>query len=629
MIKNLLLRLLAWVDVAPAPAPVTPPPARKGISPTALQRARATRRFDAKEIFAPSKPAPGVLPESTMAFDYAATGLEGWAGGYEYEGADVTSWLGFPLLSALSQRQEYRMVVECFASEMTREWIEFFSVSKDRGKDDQIKELEEEITRLRVRDVIHDAITKDGYFGRVHIYVDLGNTDDAELKTALVLNSAKIKKGSLRPFRIIEPIWTYPAQYNADRPLLPTFYKPSSWYVMAQEVHETRLITMIGRPVPDILKPKYQFGGIALTQLIRPYIDNWLRTMQSVSDKVHNFSTRGIKTNMQSVLEEGAEGDSLFARMDLFNNLADNRGMMALDKDTEDFFDVATPLGTLDKLEAQSQEHVAGFANIPLIILFKITPSGLNSSSEGEMEVWRDTIKGQQERDLRDPLTYMTHLAQVNIWGKIDPDIGFNFVPLKQVPPAEAAAMRKMEADTDAIYIDRGVIDPGESRERVANEVGSPYPGLDVNKVIEPPGMLEAEPDPEGAADAMPVRAAGVLVSYGMPGRMLLLNRADGEGWALPAGRIEEGESPEAAAVRELREETGLDVAGADLAPLGRERARGVDFSAFFAPLPASEAPPVTLCAESLGYGWFTIQEARALRLHPGMVSVLNALEGG
>lgn len=43
-------------------------------------------------------------------------------------------------------------------------------------------------------------------------------------------------------------------------------------------------------------------------------------------------------------------------------------------------------------------------------------------------------------------------------------------------------------------------------------------------------------------------------------GRLLLQDKSSGEGWSLPAGAIEPGETPAEAVIREVLEETGLPV---------------------------------------------------------------------
>jgi ADP-ribose pyrophosphatase YjhB (NUDIX family) len=58
------------------------------------------------------------------------------------------------------------------------------------------------------------------------------------------------------------------------------------------------------------------------------------------------------------------------------------------------------------------------------------------------------------------------------------------------------------------------------------------------------------------------VRCVGAVV-HDAAGRLLLVQRGHDPHrglWSLPGGRIEEGESPEQAVVREVREETGLVV---------------------------------------------------------------------
>jgi 8-oxo-dGTP diphosphatase len=66
----------------------------------------------------------------------------------------------------------------------------------------------------------------------------------------------------------------------------------------------------------------------------------------------------------------------------------------------------------------------------------------------------------------------------------------------------------------------------------------------------------------EDAAPPRVVRCVGAVV-HDDSGRLLLIQRdhdPHGGLWSLPGGRIEPGESAEQALVREVREETGLDV---------------------------------------------------------------------
>lgn len=66
---------------------------------------------------------------------------------------------------------------------------------------------------------------------------------------------------------------------------------------------------------------------------------------------------------------------------------------------------------------------------------------------------------------------------------------------------------------------------------------------------------LSGVPSPKGWS-----HSAALLVTL----RASTLSRHSGQ-WALPGGRIEPGESPETAALREMREEVGLDLRAADV----------------------------------------------------------------
>lgn len=64
------------------------------------------------------------------------------------------------------------------------------------------------------------------------------------------------------------------------------------------------------------------------------------------------------------------------------------------------------------------------------------------------------------------------------------------------------------------------------------------------------------DPDAPAPTSLVPSVTAAVVHD----GRLLLIHKVDNDRWALPGGAIEVGESASAAAVRETREETGLEV---------------------------------------------------------------------
>ncbi|HYQ81813.1 MAG TPA: lipoyl(octanoyl) transferase LipB, partial [Anaeromyxobacteraceae bacterium] len=112
------------------------------------------------------------------------------------------------------------------------------------------------------------------------------------------------------------------------------------------------------------------------------------------------------------------------------------------------------------------------------------------------------------------------------------------------------------------------------------------------------------------------------VVPVGADGRVLVLRRSPERGgfWQPVTGRIEPGEPPQAAARRELLEETGADAAVVDLGyrhgfgldpSLSRSPGaslRLVEETAFAARLPPGFAP--RLSAEHAEWGWFSPGEA-------------------
>lgn len=501
------------------------------ISEESVSEARQVNGVPIHAIFAPYTPPSFVAPADAMAMDNVMA-YSGWAtnsvtaafGGIL---ADGLTFMGYPYLAQLAQRAEYRVIVETIAGEMTRKWIKFKASADESSKQEKIKAIDDEFIRLKVRDKFRKAGELDGFFGRSHIYFNLGTTEDHdEIATDMgdgwnEATKGKVGEGGLKGLVVIEPSWTYASDYNSTDPLREDWYKPKTWYVMGVRVHTSRILTFAAREVPDLLKPAYMFGGLSLTQMAKPYVEEWIRTKKAVSQIVYNYSVNVLKTQMGDVLQ-GKASSSLVKRAKMFTDIKSNQGLMILDNDSEDFLNVSTPLGGLNELQAQAQEHVASVARIPLVKLTGISPSGLNASSEGEIKVFYDFIHDCQESHFREPLTKVLGIVQYSLFGEVDPDIDFDFLPLEEMSDKEKIEMWKLKADAEQVLVGIGSIGPEDSRKRVATDPDTPYVGLDVDDL---PNM--------GGGATEEQWAAALGVAPGESGQI-----ADPQAWAKALGGI-------------------------------------------------------------------------------------------
>ena len=133
---------------------------------------------------------------------------------------------------------------------------------------------------------------------------------------------------------------------------------------------------------------------------------------------------------------------------------------------------------------------------------------------------------------------------------------------------------------------------------------------------------------PNAPTSLFPVVAAA-LIDAG--GRILVQQRPPGKQmaglWEFPGGKVELGETPEAALLRELREELGIEIAVPDLTSVAfaSEPLDGKHLLLLLYVCRAWHGTPVALDAVALR--WATPQEMRALAMPPADAPFIDVLE--
>lgn len=139
-------------------------------------------------------------------------------------------------------------------------------------------------------------------------------------------------------------------------------------------------------------------------------------------------------------------------------------------------------------------------------------------------------------------------------------------------------------------------------------------------------GRIDYLNDPDAPAPTSVVPSANVIVVNDR-GEILIIRRTDNNNHALPGGGMDLGESITQTAIRETKEETGVDVELTGLVGIYTNPRHLIEytsdgevrqeFSIVFTARPTGGVP--TPSSESSEVAWVTPADVPALRMHPSM----------
>ena len=408
-------------------------------------------------------------------------------------------FLGYPYLAGLSQNGLIRAGVTTVAEEMTKRWVEVKRVGKSaKGtqNDEKVKALTSALKDFGLQELFNEAAQKCDFDGGCLIYTDTGNRDDDNAQKEELYLDGSILRGRVKRFTLVEAINLYPGLYNATDPLAPDYFNPDSWLVLGRRIHNSRFLYFAPNKVNMLLRPAYNFFGIPAAQLALDYVAHFTKTREAAQRLLTKFSLTVFKSDMSQILSGGSSGN-MDLRLQYLAQKRDNDAILLIDKEREDVIKLETPLAGTTDIVRQSLEFVAAIFRTTVVKLLGISPAGMNATGEYDDKNFLEHVGSKQEKILARPLEQVNKLLQLHLFGEIDPTIVMEFVPLSDEDDSQKATTKKTEADRDAVYLDRGVLDQQEVRQRLSDDPASDYGFINPEEVPEAP---EGEEDMNGSA---------------------------------------------------------------------------------------------------------------------------------
>lgn len=388
-------------------------------------------------------------------------------------------FLGYAYLSGLQQNGFIRAGVEGLADEMTARFIELIRTSDiNDNDDDKISKINEFLNQFQIKELFNKAAALNGYFGGCLIFIDTGDDD---LLSAL---DEKSLNHSIKNFVLVEPINTYPGRFNSSNPLAANYFVPETWFVLGQEVHASRLLYLAADEVSMLLKPSYNFYGIAPAQIAADSVSHFIKDREAASRLLHKYSLLVLKTDMGSVLYNG-NPEELYDRIKVLADFRDNNSVFVIDKEDEDIVTVTTSIAGITDIVRLSLELMPIMFRQPLTKFLGISPGGMNATGESDENNWNEYVLSQCEKQLRKPVKRLLELIQYDLFGEVDEKIDFIFKIQSSNDEVKEINNNKIKADTYVQLTTAGIISPEEARKALAEDEKSGFNSIDVDNIPE------------------------------------------------------------------------------------------------------------------------------------------------
>lgn len=265
-------------------------------------------------------------------------------------------------------------------------------------------------------------------------------------------------------------------------------------------VHYSRILRMDWNILPPRWQNFNQGWGDPLIQTIYDELRNYSAAFSHTASMMEDFVNGVLKIpGLAAIVSTECGEKNLLKRLNILNLSKSTNNMMLIDGD-ETFEKLTTNVSGVADLLDRFMLALSAVTRIPVSLLFGRSPAGLHATGDNDIRNFYDAVRQEQEAKLKPVLEKLVRYIMISKDGPfngIEPENwSIQFIPLWQETEEQAALTKKLVAEVDSMYIDRGVLTPDEVA--ISRFGGNKY---STNTEIDLEFREKSSQDPQGLED--------------------------------------------------------------------------------------------------------------------------------
>lgn len=362
-------------------------------------------------------------------------------------------------------------IVDLLPEDMMKQGWHYVFENEKEGFDNYSKIYNHVFKGIRANSKIAQALKWARLYGGALIL--LGVYDGESLDQPLNLNKIK----NFENLKIIPRnnvmYGTMEFQMNPELPHYGQVeYYPVTFYTgrqyQMQRVHYSRVIEIKGIEIPSseasLIPMEFRYWGLSVFQRVQDRLKELGSSFSSLANLLDELTIGKYKyKDLAQIMSSDDGGELVQKRLQAMDLMKSVFHSVLLDTDESFERDTLSFSGVSDVMY-QFMMMTSAATGYPMTKLFGISPGGLNSTGEADMNQYYDMVKAKQETEL---LPIIERLVKIiSEWQNIpEPEIVFN--PLEQMTEKEQAELEEKKADSEYKkmqtyqgYIDMGIMSP-------------------------------------------------------------------------------------------------------------------------------------------------------------------------